>query len=111
MAPVTPVSPLTNNEPVCDALPVWYELPLSIISPIITDEVAAATDEIATAIDEATGDEVTPEVAEAAAEIAVAIVEEKVEEVAMNKQLKELTEVLNTVFLPVFYHVWRFFDH
>ena len=66
------------------------------VKEVITDEVAAATEEIATAIDEATGDEVTPEVAEAAAEIAVAIVEEKVEEVAMNKQLKELTEVLNT---------------
>ncbi len=61
---------------------------------VITDEVVQATDEIATAIDEATGDEVTAEVAEAAAEIAVAIVEEKIEEVAMNKQLKELTVVL-----------------
>lgn len=64
------------------------------VAEVITDEVAQAKDEIAVAIDEATGDEVTPEVAEAAAEIAVAIVEEKIEEVAMNKQLKELTEVL-----------------
>ncbi|QDP55470.1 MAG: hypothetical protein Unbinned176contig1000_7 [Prokaryotic dsDNA virus sp.] len=64
------------------------------VAEAITDEVTQATDEIATAIDEATGDEVTPEVAEAAAEIAVAIVEEKIEDVAMNKHLKELTEVL-----------------
>ena len=62
----------------------------------ITDEVSQATDEIAAAIDEATGEEVTPEVAEAAAEIAVAIVEEKIEDVAMNKHLKELTDVLKT---------------
>jgi len=66
------------------------------VAEVITDEVAGATEEIAVAIEEATGDEVTPEVATAAAEIAVAIVEEKIEEVAMNKQLKELTEVLKT---------------
>ena len=66
------------------------------VATVITEEVAQATEEIAVAIDEATGDEVTPEVAEAAAEIAIAIVEEKIEEVAMNKHLKELTDVLNT---------------
>ena len=63
---------------------------------VITDEVAAATEEIAVAIDEATGDEVTPEVAAAAAEIAIAIVEEKIDEVALNKQLKELTSALKS---------------
>lgn len=62
----------------------------------VTEVVSDATEEIAVAIEEATGDEVTPEVATAAAEIAVAIVEEKIEEVAMNKQLLELTEVLKT---------------
>ena len=66
------------------------------VATVITDEVAQATEEIAVAIDEATGDEVTPEVATAAAEIAIAIVEEKIEEVALNKHLKELTDVLNT---------------
>ena len=62
----------------------------------VAEVVSGATEEIAVAIEEATGDEVTPEVATAAAEIAVAIVEEKIEEVAMNKQLLELTEVLKT---------------
>tara|TARA_R110000744_G_scaffold109715_3_gene207241 strand:+ start:4757 stop:5437 length:681 start_codon:yes stop_codon:yes gene_type:complete len=62
----------------------------------VAEVVSSATEEIAVAIEEATGDEVTPEVATAAAEIAVAIVEEKIEEVAMNKQLLELTEVLKT---------------
>ena len=62
----------------------------------VAEVVSSATEEIAIAIEEATGDEVTPEVATAAAEIAVAIVEEKIEEVAMNKQLLELTEVLKT---------------
>tara|TARA_R110001599_G_scaffold7300_2_gene35954 strand:- start:4323 stop:5000 length:678 start_codon:yes stop_codon:yes gene_type:complete len=62
----------------------------------VAEVVSSATEEIAIAIEEATGDEVTPEVATAAAEIAVAIVEEKIEEVEMNKQLLELTEVLKT---------------
>ena len=62
----------------------------------VAEVVSGATEEIAVAIEEATGDEVTTEVATAAAEIAVAIVEEKIEEVAMNKQLLELTEVLKT---------------
>ena len=62
----------------------------------VAEVVSSATEEIAVAIEEATGDEVTTEVATAAAEIAVAIVEEKIEEVAMNKQLLELTEVLKT---------------
>lgn len=62
----------------------------------VAEVVSGATEEIAVAIEEATGDEVTSEVATAAAEIAVAIVEEKIEEVAMNKQLLELTEVLKT---------------
>ena len=58
----------------------------------VIDEVGGAVSEVAAAIDEATGDEVTPEVAEQAAEIAIAIIEEKVEEVAMSKQIRVILQ-------------------
>ena len=71
-----------------------YEEVTSEVAEVITDEVAQAKGEIAEAINDATGDEVTADVAEAAAEIAVAIVEEKVEDIALNKQINTLIDVM-----------------
>jgi len=74
----------------------YEEVPAEEVVEVVTDEVVGAKDEIATAIDEATGDEVTPEIAEAAAEIAVAIVEEKVEDIALNKQINVLVDIMKS---------------
>jgi len=68
------------------------EAPAEEVVEEVIDEVGGAVAEVAAAIDDATGEEVTPEVAEQAAEIAVAIIEEKVEEVAMAKQIRVILE-------------------
>jgi len=68
------------------------EVPAEEVVEEVIGEVGGAVAEVAEAINEATGDEVTAEVAEQAAEIAVAIIEEKVEEVAMAKQIRVILE-------------------
>ena len=68
------------------------DAPAEAVVEEVIDEVGGAVAEVAEAIDDATGDEITPAIAEQAAEIAVAIVEEKIEEVAMAKQIRVILE-------------------
>ena len=76
----------------------YEEVPAEEVVEEVIGEVGGAVAEVAEAINEATGDEVTAEVAEQAAEIAVAIIEEKVEEVAMAKQIREILEATKKEF-------------
>ena len=74
------------------------EVPAEEVVEEVIGEVGGAVAEVAEAINDATGDEVTAEVAEQAAEIAVAIIEEKVEEVAMAKQIRVILEATKKEF-------------
>jgi hypothetical protein len=76
----------------------YEEVPAEEVVEEVIGEVGGAVAEVAEAINEATGDEVTAEVAEQAAEIAVAIIEEKVEEVAMAKQIRVILEATKKEF-------------
>jgi excinuclease UvrABC nuclease subunit len=76
----------------------YEEVPAEEVVEEVIGEVGGAVAEVAEAINDATGDEVTAEVAEQAAEIAVAIIEEKVEEVAMAKQIREILEATKKEF-------------
>jgi hypothetical protein len=76
----------------------YEEVPAEEVVEEVIGEVGGAVAEVAEAINDATGDEVTAEVAEQAAEIAVAIIEEKVEEVAMAKQIRVILEATKKEF-------------